>query len=169
MIAFCPACGLPIEPREAFGRLRPVCAGCGYVHFDDPKVATGVVAERDGRILLTKRGHEPMYGRWSFPSGFVDAGEIVEDAARREVQEETGVIVEITRLLGVYSTAGERVIFVAYAGTVTGGDLRAGEEALDVGYFAPEALPSPAFPHDTAIIGEWLRTRPAPRRAGGRS
>lgn len=118
-----------------------------------------MVAERDGRILLTRRGHEPMYGRWSFPSGFVDAGEVVESAAVREVEEETGAIVETTHLLGVYSTAGDPVIFVAYAAVVTGGTLRAGEESLEVGYFAPDALPELAFPHDPAIIAEWRRTR----------
>jgi len=120
MAAYCPQCGTKLEEQFIFGRTRAVCPGCSYVHFEDPKVAVGVVVEKEGRIVLAKRGHEPNYGLWSFPSGFADAGEVLEDAARREVEEETGLSVRIDRLLGVYSTTGERVVFVAYAGSVIG-------------------------------------------------
>jgi ADP-ribose pyrophosphatase YjhB (NUDIX family) len=151
-----------MEPKQVFGRERPVCPNCDHVHFDDPKVATGVVVEHEGGILLTRRAHEPMLGHWSFPSGFVDAGEVVEEAAVREVEEETGVQVAIDRLLGVYSTRGERVIFVAYAGSVTGGSLQPGEESLEVQYFRPEELPPMAFPHDAAIMDAWRADRGEP-------
>ena len=89
-----------MEPKQAFGRERPVCPNCDHVHFDDPKVATGVVVEHEGGILLTRRAHEPMLGHWSFPSGFVDAGEVVEEAAVREVEEETGIIGRVVAPLG---------------------------------------------------------------------
>src|SRR5262249_30829693 len=143
------------ESKLAFGRMRPVCPRCGHTHFDEPKVAVGVVAMLDGKIVLGRRNHEPMLGRWSFPSGFVDAGEKLEEAAVREVEEETSVQVRIDRLIGAYSTAGERVIFIAYAGTVTGGELRNGDETIEVGAFPPDALPDLAFPHDGAILEAW--------------
>ena len=92
---FCSRCGQALQLLEAFGRARPTCENCGFVHFDDPKVATGIVVASDDKILLALRNHEPALGRWSFPGGFVDRGEKVEDAARREVEEETGLIVEI--------------------------------------------------------------------------
>ncbi len=165
---YCSQCGQLMRSRMRFGRKRPVCPSCERVHFENPKVATGVVAERRGRIVLTRRGHDPMLGRWSFPSGFVDAGEMVEEAAAREVEEETGLVVSITRLLGVYSARGERTVFVAYAGVITSGVLRAGEEALEVAYFPPDQLPELAFPHDSSIISAWRAGRPArSRRAGG--
>ncbi len=129
------------------------------MQWADPKVAAGVVVEREGRVLLIRRNHEPMYGRWSFPSGYVDAGEIVEQAAVREVLEETGVEVEIERLLGVYSSRGNPVVFIAYAGVSTGGEPRAGEEAIEVGLFDPDELPELAFPHDPAILEAWRRGR----------
>ena len=156
MAKFCIECGGRMAQREAFGKPRDVCIDCGHVHFEDPKVAVGVVASMDGGIVLGKRAHDPKLGAWSFPSGFVDAGEIVEEAAVREVVEETGVEVRLDRLLGVFSTAGERVIFVAYAGTVVGGTLEAGDECLEVGIFAPDALPDLAFPHDHEIVDAWL-------------
>ena len=162
MAAYCPQCGTKLEEQFIFGRTRAVCPGCSYVHFEDPKVAVGVVVEKEGRIVPAKRGHEPNYGLWSFPSGFADAGEVLEDAARREVEEETGLSVRIDRLLGVYSRAGERTIFVAYAGTAIGGELAVGEECLEVATFAPDALPELAFPHDDAIIAAWLDGRRRP-------
>jgi ADP-ribose pyrophosphatase YjhB (NUDIX family) len=155
MAAYCPECGTALAQREAFGKLRDVCPSCGHVHFEDPKVAVGVVVSLDGGIVLGKRAHEPELGAWSFPSGFVDAGEVLEDAARREVREETGLEVRLDRLIGVYSLQGERVVFVAYAGTAVGGRLEAGEECFEVGTFPPEKLPELAFPNDAAILIAW--------------
>ena len=122
-------------------------------------MAVGVVVEKDGGIVLGKRNHDPMMGCWSFPSGFVDAGEVVEEAAARECREETGLEVSIEKLLGVYSTAGERVIFLAFAGTAVGGRLEAGEECIEVGVFPPNALPELAFPNDEAIMKAWVAHR----------
>ena len=163
---FCPRCGRPVE-----GTLPPVrcsSAGCGYAWYSDPKLGTGVVvSSADGQILLVRRNHEPRLGHWAFPSGYVDAGEVVETAAVREVREETGVEVRLDGLLGVYSAAGEQVIFVAYAGTIVAGEPRAGDEAIEVGLFAPDALPPLAFDHDDRIIERWLAHRASdpPRRA----
>jgi ADP-ribose pyrophosphatase YjhB (NUDIX family) len=134
------------------------------VQWFDPKLATGVVVEHDGRVLLVRRNHAPMYGRWSFPSGFVDSGEVVEDAAAREVLEETGVEVRIEHLLGVYSSAGDHVVFIAFAGTSTGTPIGSApaagsDEVMEVGLFAPDELPEMAFVHDPAILEAWRQWR----------
>ncbi len=113
------------------------------------------MARRGGRLLLVRRNHEPYTGEWSFPSGYLDAGEVLEAAAVRETKEETGLDVRIERLLGAYSTAGERVIFIAYAARVTGGRMQVGAECQDVRFFPPEDLPPLAFPHDGAILRAW--------------
>ena len=150
--AYCPRCGTLLAHEDG---ARPQCPACGFIHWLDPKIAAGVVAERDGCILLVRRGHEPGLGLWSFPSGFVDRGEIVEAAAAREAFEEARVHVRIDRLLGVFSTAGDPVVFVAFAATIEDGEPAAGDEALEVGLFAPDALPDMAFPHDGAIMRAW--------------
>ena len=109
---YCPNCGTALEaasstaPAAASGRRPPACPSCDFVRWENPKLATGVVIEQDGAILLVRRNHDPMYGFWSFPSGFVDRGESVEEAAQRETLEEAGVEVEIEHLLGVYSMLG---------------------------------------------------------------
>jgi ADP-ribose pyrophosphatase YjhB (NUDIX family) len=155
--SFCIECGARMEQREAFGRMRAVCPVCGHVHFEDPKVAVGVVAVRGGGILLTRRNHEPKLGEWSFPAGFVDAGENVVDAAVREAWEETGVRIQVGPLLGVFQERGSRVIFLAYAATAEEGEPVCGDECLDVRYFAPADLPPLAFENDAAIIAAWRR------------
>jgi 8-oxo-dGTP diphosphatase len=162
---FCLVCGARLEQRPALGRERPVCPACGHVHFDDPKVAVGVVAERDGQILLTRRNHEPKLGAWSFPSGFVDAFEDVEAAAVREAWEETGLHVRLERLLGVYQEPGSRVIFLAYAASAPDGEPVCGDECEDVRFFPVEALPPPAFHHDAAIVAAWRAWRAERSRA----
>jgi 8-oxo-dGTP diphosphatase len=163
MPQFCAECGGPLETREAFGKMRLACSLCKAVAFEDPKVAVGVVVEMDGGIVLGKRAHEPQMGAWSFPSGFVDSGEVLEDAAVREVEEETGLKVRLDRLIGVYSRAGERVVFIAFAGTPVGGKLEAGEECFEVKAFAPDALPELAFPNDAAILDAWRSGEGLPR------
>lgn len=152
---YCPQCATPLEFRQIAGRQRPQCPRCGYTYYEDPKVAVGVVAEKEGRILMVRRNHEPQMGCWSFPSGFVDAGEPVEEAAVREVREETGVEVALRGLLGVYSHPNERTIFIAYAGTVVSGEPTPGDEAIAVQYFDPDRLPPPAFRHDEQVVRDW--------------
>jgi len=151
---YCPRCATVLVDGRGQGG-QPGCESCGYVSYSNPKVATGVVVDHGGGLLLVRRNHEPMYGRWSFPSGYVDGGEQVEAAAAREVLEETGIEVRIDRLLGVYSTAGHPVVFIAYAGTSLGGVPTASAESIAVEVFALDALPELAFPHDGAILDAW--------------
>jgi len=150
---FCPRCGTAI-PEPAPGDRRS-CPRGDYTWYADPKVGAGVLVARDGKLLLVRRNHAPALGSWAFPSGFVDAGEVVEQAAAREVFEETGIEVRIDGLIGVYSEAGNAVIFVAYAGTAINGEAVAGPEAFEVGWFAPDQLPQLGFSHDAQIVAEW--------------
>ncbi|MBM3942427.1 MAG: NUDIX hydrolase [SAR202 cluster bacterium] len=156
---FCMACATPLEARETAGRLRPVCPSCGRVVYYDPKIAATAIVPRQGKVLLIRRAGEVGYGLWSMPGGYVDRGEEVEAAAVREAWEETGLEVAVDRLVGVFSEAGHPVIVAAYAVHETGGELKAGPEALDVGFFSPEELPPLAFPRDALILERWREMR----------
>ena len=87
----------------------------------------------------------PGIGLWSMPGGYVDRGEVVEEAGVREVLEETGLEVEVDQLVGLFSERGHPVIVAAFAAREVGGVLKAGLEALDVGFFSPDDYrPSPS-------------------------
>lgn len=151
----CQRCGNQTRTEERDGKARPVCPVCGFVVYLDPKLAVAVLIQREGRLLLGKRGEgtrEP--GKWSFPAGFVERGEQVEHAAAREAWEETGLSVQIGRLIGVFSSPGETVVLVVYEATGDGVPVAA-DDLVEIGWFDPNALPELAFEHDIEIVERW--------------
>ncbi len=141
---FCPSCGGALEPRslKAGDPDRLVCGACGFVFYLDPKVAVGtIITMDDSRLVLVRRAIEPGYGLWVFPGGFVDRGEELPRAARREAREESGLEVRLDRLVNIYSYAEAAVIIVVYAATAMGGELCADDECLDARLFERDNIP----------------------------
>jgi ADP-ribose pyrophosphatase YjhB (NUDIX family) len=83
------------------GRQRGSCGSCGYVDWPAHSLAVGVAIVQDGRLLLGRRVQEPAGGLWTFPGGFAEVDEQPESTAVREVEEETGLLVEVLDLLAV--------------------------------------------------------------------
>ncbi|WP_354700799.1 MutT/NUDIX hydrolase [Paraconexibacter sp. AEG42_29] len=140
-VRFCPRCGAAdptISAPRHFG-----CRQCGYQAFFNPKpVAAAIPRYSDGSVLLLRRGNErePGFGLWTFPGGFVDLGESVEEAAVRETQEELRITVTLEALHGVYSRPEERVVLIVY--TAHTRDVpQLTPEATEVQAFAPDAIP----------------------------
>lgn len=154
---FCPRCATALQKAVVDGKSLPRCPSCGFVAYSNPKLAVAVITEVDGKVLLARRSHEPGMGRWTFPSGYVDTGEKVEEAAVRETKEETSVDVCIDGLMGVYSEKGNPVVLIVYVGTIIGGEPHPGPEATEVGFFHPTELPEMAFEHDGALLQEWVK------------
>ena len=103
------------------------------------------MADGEGRLLMIKRGHEPGAGLWSIPGGRIEPGETDAEAVAREMIEETGLTVEVGRLIGRVQRPGLNgaVIDIRdYAATVTGGTLHAGDDAADARWVAPGELES---------------------------
>ena len=150
-----------MESRYQEDRYRPTCPDCGFIHYLDPKVAVAVILGDDDGVLLGKRCIDPGSGLWSFPAGYVNRGEILEEAATREVLEELGLAVRLTGLVGVYSERGSPVILVVYAGEVEAGEPTPdGHEVSEVRRFALDALPEGlAFKHDRSVLADWKRAR----------
>ncbi|PKN93241.1 MAG: DNA mismatch repair protein MutT [Chloroflexi bacterium HGW-Chloroflexi-6] len=147
-IRFCPSCATALVSREKFGQSRPVCPACGWVYFDDPKVAAAALIVQNGKILLVRRVNEPHRGQWTLPAGFINGGEDPARAAIRECLEETGLEVRITALLDIYARrehprGADFVIF--YQAEIEGGTLQPADDADAAEWFSPEDLPPLAF------------------------
>lgn len=98
---------------------------------DRPIVGVGVVLIDHGRILLVKRGREPGKGLWAVPGGKVRSGETLKEAARREIEEETGLSIEVGDVVwvGEHISEGHHIVLIDFRGTVTGGKLEADDDA----------------------------------------
>jgi len=112
-----------------------------------PVVGVGGVVVRAGRVLLIRRGKEPLYGRWVVPGGTVELGETLEEALVREMEEETGLRVEPLEVLTVFDRIqrdGERVayhyVIVDYLCRWLEGEARAASDALEVAWASPGEL-----------------------------
>ncbi len=147
-VNFCPRCGNRVTRQEKFGQVRPVCPECGWVYFIDPKVASAVLIEEDGRVLLVRRLNEPFRGLWTLPAGFVNGGEDPAEAAQRECYEETGLRVRVTDVLDVIAgrehERGADFVIV-YRAEIQSGTLHPADDADAVDWFPREDLPPLAF------------------------
>jgi ADP-ribose pyrophosphatase YjhB (NUDIX family) len=122
---------------DRIAKATHIRTGCSAVIFSDDRA----------RILLTRRSDN---GQWCLPGGGMDAGESAAEACIREVLEETGLVVQVTRLIGVYSSPhfvleypdGNRwqVVALSFEAEVTGGALQLSDETTDVGYFTPAEI-----------------------------
>ncbi len=158
---FCPRCGGRLETRllKEGDPQRLVCEACGFIFYLGPKLVAGAIAELEGGIVLIQRAIEPGYGKWTFPGGFVERGEVAEAAAARETLEETGLRIEATDIVGLYSYEGQVPAIAVFAARVTGGEPRPLDETLDVRALPRDRLPwaEMAFPSTEHALKDYLR------------
>ncbi|HXH27918.1 MAG TPA: NUDIX hydrolase [Candidatus Polarisedimenticolia bacterium] len=159
----CPRCGGPLAERVVMPHDPPrlVCDVCGFVFYLDPKVAVGAICRLPDGLVLLRRAIEPGYGKWVFPGGYVDRGESVRDAARREALEEVRLEIRPTRLVGVYSYPGRPVVVIVYEADVVGGVPDAGDEALEVRLIPEDRIPwdDLAFRSTREALRDFLKRR----------
>ncbi len=155
---FCPNCATPLRQEPRYGRVRPVCPACGFVHCANPRVAVVLfLADRD-RVLLVKRGMAPEKGRWALPAGYVDAGERPEAAAVREMREETGLEVAVAGMLDLFYEETSRAVVILYRARLEGGTLAAADDVEEARWFSRgEPMPDLAFESTRKMVEAWLR------------
>ncbi|WP_421724467.1 NUDIX hydrolase [Bauldia sp.] len=125
-----------------------------------PVLGVSVCIIEDGRVLLVRRAKPPLRHQWAFPGGEVRFGELLVDAAAREVREETGLTVVIDRQIDRAEIrlddedtgVGKHFVIIVFAGRATAGDLRAGDDAADARWFTPGDLADLTVTADTARI-----------------
>ena len=133
---FCNRCGTPLRRQSVAGdnRERAMCVRCGLIHYENPRVLVSCFAYFGDRLLMSRRALKPEYGLWAPPSGFVETGETLEDAAARETLEETGVLVapELMVLYGVASLPDISEVYVTFRAKLIAEPVpRPGPESLE--------------------------------------
>lgn len=126
---------------EGDDRERLVCADCGFVLYENPKVIVGAVCGWEDRTLLCRRAIEPRLGYWTMPIGYMELHETTEQGALREVWEETQARVEIDALLGIYSIPEISQVHMIYRARMLSPACAPGIESLEVGLFRWDEIP----------------------------
>jgi ADP-ribose pyrophosphatase YjhB (NUDIX family) len=148
-------------------RERLICADCGHIAYDNPKVVVGSVIVADDSILMCRRAIEPRRGFWTLPAGYLEHGETLEEGAAREAWEEAQAEITLDGILGVFSISriGQvQVIFRARFASRGTPRFAAGPESLEVALFPPPRIPSDAiaFPSVVWALDAWQKAGPGP-------
>lgn len=140
---FCSQCASPVELLIPEGDNRPrfVCSGCGTIHYSNPNIVTGCIAERDDRILLCRRAIEPRRGLWTLPAGFLENHETVEEGAMRETLEEARARVDDLQLYALFSIPHISQVYMMFRARLLNDDFGPGSESLEVGLFGERDIP----------------------------
>lgn len=161
-LRFCPTCGMRIDPEPGSKNGRPLltCAKCGFIYYNSPKPCVGAVIANNGKVLLIRRANLPYRDFWDFPGGFLDFNEHPEIGLKREVSEELGVEVAVSRLVGLYMdfyrTPKESTLNIYYTCNVTKGEIAPQEEVAEVRWFELTRLPKRlAFNHIESVLEDW--------------
>lgn len=166
MVRFCSRCGTPLERGPVAGedRDRLSCAACGFIAYINPRLVVSTLPVTEaGELVLLRRGIEPGYGAWAQPGGFLEADETAIQGAVRETLEETGLVVEPTRLVGLYSRPQAAVVVAVFEARIASGLMGPTPEALEVRLFPPDAIPWSGLAFNTTLwaLRDWLaRARP---------
>lgn len=164
----CYYCGTPLIQKWVEGATRLFCESCREPLYENPVPATSIIVTHDkADLLLVKRSVAPQKGFWCLPGGFIELRESPEQAALRELEEETGLIGQIDRLLGVTTNHSDRynsVLMVGYLVKDCSGDLNPGDDASDAAYFDAGKLPEIAFDSHLWFIRNYFDTPCKPRQ-----
>lgn len=163
---YCSSCGHGVEERIPAGddRLRKVCAACGTVHYENPRVVVGCIIENEGKLLLCKRAIEPAHGRWTPPAGYLELGEGAAAGAAREAWEEAQVEVEILAPHAWFDLPHIGQLYQLFRARQVSPGFAPGPESLEVSLYDSEDLPwgELAFP----VLHFALQTYLEDRRSG---
>lgn len=117
---------------EGDSRERAVCADCGFIAYENPKIICGAIITHGDRIVMAKRAIEPRHGFWTIPAGFMELGESPEEGAARESMEEACAEIRIDELLAIYTVRHISQVQMIYRATLLSESIAAGPESLEV-------------------------------------
>jgi ADP-ribose pyrophosphatase YjhB (NUDIX family) len=163
---FCSNCGARVEHRVPPGDSLPrfVCASCGTIHYENPKIVVGCIPEWEAGILLCRRAIEPRHGLWTVPAGFMENGETTAQGAQRETLEEANARVEILGLYALFNIPHINQVYMLFRARLLDLDFHAGAETLEARLFDENEIPWDTLAF--ATVRRTLRHYFDDRRAG---
>lgn len=140
---YCSNCGAEVDLLVPPGDSLPrhVCPACGSIHYQNPKVVVGALAEWEGRILMCRRAIEPRHGFWTLPAGFMENSETTAEAAARETLEEACARIQVGALYTLFDIPHISQVHIVYRARLLDLDFRPGEESLEVALFDEADIP----------------------------
>ncbi len=140
---YCSNCGATVAFRIPPGDSLPrhVCEHCGTIHYQNPKLVVGALAEWEDRILLCRRAIEPRHGMWTLPAGFMENEETTAQAAARETLEEACARIEVGELYTLIDVPHISQVHIIYRARLLDLDFRPGEESLEVALLREDEIP----------------------------
>jgi len=145
---------------EGDDRERMVCADCGHISYENPKIVVGAVVVHDGKVLMCRRAIEPRKGYWTLPAGYMEMHETLEEGAAREALEEANARIVTDGVLGMFSISRIGQVHVFYRARFADmGEPRfaPGAESLDVQLMPLDQIPwdEVAFPTVRWAVDAW--------------
>jgi len=126
---------------EGDNRERMICADCGFVLYDNPKIVVGSVPRWGERILLCRRAINPRRGFWTLPAGYLELNESTSAGAEREAWEEAQARIQIEGLLAIYDIPRISQVQLIYRARLVDEAVAAGPESLEVALFRWDEIP----------------------------
>jgi ADP-ribose pyrophosphatase YjhB (NUDIX family) len=142
-VKHCSYCGAPVSARVPSGDSLPrhVCDACDTIHYENPKLVVGCIAEWQDRILLCRRAIDPRRGLWTLPAGFMENHETTAQAAERETLEEACARIRTGPLFALVDIPHISQVHLFYRGEMIDGHHEAGEESLQTALLAESEIP----------------------------
>jgi len=152
---------------EGDNRERLICADCGHIAYENPKVVVGSVIVDKGAVLMCRRAIEPRRGFWTLPAGYLELGETLEEGAAREAWEEAQANVALDGILGVFSISRIGQVQVIFRGRFAAEQeprFAVGPESLEVALFRWERVPWEEIAFSSVIwaLQAWQRAGVGP-------
>jgi ADP-ribose pyrophosphatase YjhB (NUDIX family) len=159
---YCPYCSKVIFKKKEGDLIRDYCPECNTFFYDNPLPVASTIVVKERQILLVKRKYDPRKGEWCLPSGFAETGESIEEAALRELKEESGItgkVIDFVNVDSSYSPLYGDLIFITFEAEWIGGILEAGDDAEEAGFFSFENLPPLAFHSNVRAVKRYLQDK----------
>lgn len=155
---YCPFCGKPNRKLPGQHVHHRRCPTCGETDWVNPAPAIGVALLRNNMVLLSRRARQPKKGQWDLVGGFIDADETPDQAATREVLEETGCRLLEARVEGIQAGdyGGRPTLNFLAVGRIDG-EPRAQDDSLELRWFPLDRVPPIAWPHEADFVARLRR------------